>query len=87
MFAVSNKVYIFNKQKKTMLNSPLSPDQLRYFQEVHYRQRIAQTNDPKAKIWLQEQLDSILNINDTSDIDRANRNLSIKFKNNLNKKK
>jgi len=83
MFAVSNKVYIFNQQKKTMLKSPLSPEQLAYFQEIHYTERIAQTKDPVEKKWLQKQLDGILNVNDTTAVDLANKKLSIEFRNNL----
>jgi len=64
-----------------MIAAPLSPEQLAYFQEVHYTQRIAQTKDETAKRWLQNQLDGILSGNDTSAVDRANRNLSIQFRN------
>jgi len=70
-----------------MLQSPLSPKQLAYFQEVHYTQRIAQAKNETERRWLQKQLDGILNVNDTTEIDRANRNLSIQFRNNLNKNK
>lgn len=64
-----------------MIKAPLSPEQLAYFQEVHYTQRIAQTKCETEKRWLQHQLDCILAGNDTRDIDRANRNLSIQFRN------
>ena len=70
-----------------MLKSPLSREQLAYFQEVHYTQRIAQAKDETERRWLQKQLDGILNVNDTTAIDLANRNLSIQFRNNLNKNK
>jgi hypothetical protein len=53
-----------NLKQNTMQQPPLTPEQLAYFQEVHYRQRIAQTNDPVVKQWLQKQLDEIIAIDD-----------------------
>ena len=81
MFAISIYfIFLTNQKNLIMLQSPLTPEQLAYYQEKHYTQRIAETTDPKALRWLKHQLQCIINADNVREANRANRELSLKFK-------
>jgi hypothetical protein len=65
-----------------MIVTLLSPCELKLWQLRSYALRIAETTDPVAKAWLKHQLKNIASDVDTDcQVNRANRSLSIQFRN------
>jgi hypothetical protein len=65
-----------------MIATLLSPCELLRWQVKHYTKRMAETTDPVAKAWLKHQLKKLSADVDTDVVaERANRNLSIQFRN------